>query len=43
MIRLTEDVNCLQGIEQKLKNEMEELKADSIENETRITHLEVKV
>ena len=43
MIRLTEDLNCLQGIEQKLKNEVEELKADSIEKEAHITHLEVKV
>ena len=32
-----------QGIEQKLKNEVEELKANSTEKETHITHLEVKV
>ncbi|KAK9991317.1 hypothetical protein SO802_026302 [Lithocarpus litseifolius] len=31
------------GIEQKLKNEVEELKADSIKKETHIAHLEVKV
>ena len=43
VIRLIEDLNRLQGLEQKPKNEVEELKADSIEKETRITHLEVKV
>ena len=43
VIRLTEDFNHLQGIEQKLKNEVKELKANSIEKETRITHLEAKV
>ena len=43
VIRLTKDFNHLQGIEQKLKNEVKELKANSIEEETRITHLEVKV
>ena len=42
-IRLTEDFNHLQGIEQKLKNEVKELKANSIEKETHITHLEAKV
>ena len=43
VIRLTEDLNRLQGIKKKLKDEVEELKADSIEKETRITHLEGKV
>ena len=40
MIRLTEDLNRLYGVETKLKNEVEELKADSMEKETRIVHLE---
>ena len=31
MLRLTEDFNRLQGSEMKLKNEVEELKADNIE------------
>ena len=43
VIKLTKDLNRLQEIKQKLKNEVEELKVDSIEEETRITHLEVKV
>ena len=43
VIRLTEELSRLQGIEQKLKNEVEELKADSIKKETRITHLEVNI
>ena len=43
VIRLTKDLNRLQGIEHKLKNEVEELKADSIKKEIRIAHLEVKV
>ena len=43
MIRLTDDLNRLQGIETKLKDEVEELKADSIEKETHITHLEGKI
>ena len=43
VIRLTEDLARLQGIEMKLKNEVEELKANSIEKETRIAHLEGKV
>ena len=34
VIRLTEDLSRLQGIERKLKDEVEELKADSIEKET---------
>ena len=41
VIRLTEELTCLQGIEKKLRNEVEELKADSIEKETHINHLEV--
>ena len=43
VIRLTEDLNRLQGIETKLKNEVEELKADAIEKETRIAHREGQV
>ena len=43
VIRLTEDLNRLQGIETKLKNEVEELKAGDIEKETRIAHLEGQV
>ena len=43
VIRLTKDLSHLQGIETKLKNEVEELKADTIEKETRIAHLEGKV
>ena len=39
VIRLTEERTRLQGIEKKLKNQVEELKADSIEKETRISHL----
>ncbi|KAL0015485.1 hypothetical protein SO802_002554 [Lithocarpus litseifolius] len=31
------------GLEQKLKDEVEELKADSVEKENRIAHLEVKL
>ena len=40
---MTEDLNHLQGIETKLKDKVEELRADSIEKETRIAHLEGKV
>ena len=40
MIRLIEDLNRLYGVEMKLKNEVEELKADSMKKETRIVHLE---
>ena len=40
---MTEDLNRLQGIETKLKNEVEELKAYAIEKETRIAHLEGQV
>ena len=42
VIRLTEDFNHLQGIKTKLKDEVEELKANSIEKVTRIAHLERK-
>ena len=40
VLRLAEDFNCLQGSEMKLKNEVEELKADNIEKDTRIVYLE---
>ena len=43
VIRLTEDLNRLQGIEAKLKNKVEELRADSVEKETRIAHLEGQI
>ena len=43
MIKLIEELTRLQGIERKLKDEVEELKADSIEKDTRVSHLEVKV
>ena len=43
VIRLTEDLNRLHGVEMKLKNEVEELMADSVEKETRIVHLEGQV
>ena len=43
VIRLTEDLNRLYGVETKLKNEIEELKADSVEKETCIAHLEGQV
>ena len=43
VIRLIKDLNSLQGIEKKLKDEVEELKADSIEKETYIAYLEGKV
>ena len=43
VIRLTKDLGRLQGIETNLKDEVEELKADPIEKETRIAHLEGKV
>jgi len=42
LIRLTEELTHLQGIEKELRNQVEELKTDSIEKETRINHLEVK-
>ena len=40
---MTEDFNHLQGSETKLKNEVEELKADNIEKDTRIVYLEGQV
>ena len=40
---MTEDFNRLQGSETKLKNEVEELKADNIEKDTRIVYLEGQV
>ena len=40
---MTKDLNRLKGIETKLKNEVEELKVDAIEKETRIAHLEGQV
>ena len=43
VLRLTEDFNCLQGSETKLKNEVKELKADNIEKDTRIIYLEGRV
>ena len=43
VIRLTEDLNCSHGVETKLKNEVGELKADSVEKETRIVHLEGQI
>ena len=43
VIRLTEDLNRLHGVETKLKNEVEELKADSVEMETCIVHLEGQI
>ena len=42
VIRLIEELTHLQGIEKKLRNQVEKLKADSIKKETRINHLEVK-
>ena len=43
VLRLTEDFNRLQGSETKLKNEVEELKADNLEKDTHIVHLEGQV
>ena len=42
VIRLTKELTHLQGIEKELRNQVEELKANSIEKETHINHLEVK-
>ena len=42
VIRLTEDLNCLHGVETKLKK-VKKLKADSVEKETRIVHLEGQI
>ena len=43
VLMLTEDFNRLQGSETKLKNEVEELKADNLEKDTHIVHLEGQV
>jgi len=43
VIRLTKDLNRLEGIKTKLKDEVKELRANSIEKETCIAHLEGKV
>ena len=43
VLRLIEDFNRLQGSETKLKNEVEELKADNIEKDTYIVYLEGQV
>ena len=43
VIRLTENLNRLQGIEMRLKDKVEELRADSIEKETCIAHLEGQI
>ena len=43
VLRLTEDFNRLQGSETKLKNEVEELKADNIEKDTRIVYLKGQI
>ena len=43
VLRLTEDFNHLQGSETKLKNEVEKLKADNIEKDTRIVYLERQI
>ena len=43
VLRLTEDFNYLQGSETKLKNEVEELKTDNIEKDTRIVYLEGQI
>ena len=43
VIKLTEDFNRLQGSETKLKNEVEELKADNIKKDTYIVYLEGQI
>ena len=43
VLRLTEDFNRLQGCEPKLKNKVEELKANNIEKDTCIVYLERQV
>ena len=43
VLRLIEDFNRLQGSEMKLKNVVEELKADNIEKDTHIVYLEGQV
>ena len=42
VLRLTRDLNCLQGSETKLKNEVEKLKADNIEKTFTSSILKVK-
>ena len=43
VLKLIEDFNHLQGSETKLKNEVEELKVDNIEKDTRIVYLKGKI
>ena len=43
VLRLTKDFNRLQGNETRLKNEVEELKADNIEKDTCIVYLEGQI
>lgn len=43
MIRLTDEVNRLLACEKKLKEEVEERKADGVEKDTRIAYLEGEV
>ena len=43
VLRLTKDFNRLQGSETRLKNEVEELKADNIEKDTCIVYLEGQI
>ena len=43
VLKLTEYFNRLQESETKLKNKVEELKADNIEKDTRIVYLEGQV
>ncbi|XP_065628752.1 uncharacterized protein LOC136061323 [Quercus suber] len=40
VIRLTEEINRLLGVETRLKDEVEELKVDAIEKDSRIAYLE---
>ena len=40
---MTKDLNRLHGVETKLKNEVKELRADSVEKETHIVHLEGQI
>ena len=43
VIRLKDDFNRLLASETKLKNEVEELKADAVEKDTRIAYLEGQI
>ena len=43
VLGLTKDFNRLQGNETRLKNEVEELKADNIEKDTRIVYFEGQI